>query len=330
MSSPRVVVFGSTGVIGSLLVQVIAEKQPTWKIEAVSRSPGSSRFASLSNVKMVQGDAEDRDRMIEICSGAHTVYVAIGFPKYETKYWAEHWPIVMGNIIGASSSTRLVFCDNLYAYGPGTNVSTSSTLVKPGLGSKPAIRALIREKLQERMDIKPKSIVVVGGADFFGPNVTTLGVLGDTFFGHIAKKKSPYALGSADKVHDFCYVKDFASALYLASVRLDSYGRFWICPHTIKNKTMKDIAKDAAALIEGSKAKVTVLPTWVISCLGLIDHIFADGFMHEMKEMMGWWVDDYTVDDSDFVKKFGVPATPYDEALADTVEFYQDREIAEK
>jgi len=328
--SPRVVVFGSTGVIGSLLVQLIAEKQPTWKIDAVSRSSGSSRFASLSNVAMVQGDAEDQERTIEICTGAHIVYVAIGFPKYQTKYWGEHWPIVVQNLLGASSSTRLVFCDNLYAYGPGTNVSTSSALVEPGLDSKPAIRALIRQKLQERISTNPNSIVVVGGADFFGPNVTTMGVLGDTFFGNLAKKGSPYVFSSAEKIHDFCYVKDFASALYGASVRFDCYGKFWICPHSIKNKTMQDIATDAAALVEGSKSGATVLPSWLVSFLGLFDHIIGDGMMHEMKEMMPWWEDDYTVDDSAFCKKFGVLATPYDEALSETVDYYKERENAEK
>lgn len=98
------------------LTHKIAETQPAWKVEAVSRSTGCTKFESLPQVEMVQGDAEDRERTIGICKEADIVYCAIGFEKYQTKYWAKLWPrIVVDNLLEAASSTRFVFCDNLYA-----------------------------------------------------------------------------------------------------------------------------------------------------------------------------------------------------------------------
>jgi len=48
-------------------------------------------------------------------------------------------------------------------------------------------------------------------------------------------------------------------------------------------------------------------------------------FMREMVEMLPFWVNDYTVDDSDFCKAFGAKATPMDESLDALVDFYKEK-----
>ena len=87
---------------------------------------------------------------------------------------------------------------------------------------------------------------------------------------------------------------------------------FWIAPHSIHGKTLQQIG-DAIAVKAGRPApvKFTVLGPCLV-------HVMSPfmGFMSEMREMLPMWTSDYTVDDTDFRKAFGVEATPEDEALA--------------
>lgn len=316
-----VLVFGATGAIGSALIEIITKEQPDWKIMAVSRSGNPT--PRLEGVTVVKGDIEDKDRVLELTrDGVDIVYCCVGFVQYERKYWADHWPIVVDNLIAASEANpqqKYVFCDNLYAHGSGKHISTSSTLVEASTKSKPAIRAMIRHRLSAHMKAQPNAMTVVGAADFFGPHVTKTSFLGDTMTGKLTQKQSPLAIGSADAIHDFCYAPDFAQALFVASTQPKAYGRFWIAPHTIRNKTLRQISTDIGKKV-GHDANIQVLPKFVLWILS-----FFGGFMAEIYEMLSFWTEDYTVDGGeDFTREFGTTATPYEEALDALVAFYQD------
>ena len=324
----KVIVFGSTGPIGTHLIQIIAKEQPSWHIVAVSRSglQSKSPLASLGldKVEIVKGDVEHLEDVQSLTESVDLVYCCIGFEKYERKYWAKHWPIVIDNLLAvASESKPLVVCDNLYAYEAGENISTSSKLIEASLKSKPAIRAFVRQKLQRRMDSQPKSVTCVGGADFFGPLVHN-SFLGDTFFGNmVLKGQKPLAIATDKAIHDFCYVNDFANALYIASIHDRAYGRFWICPHSIHNKSMHDIATELNDILSKNTThtKVQVLPVLLVKMLAVVMP-----FMSEMKEMLPLWTKDYSVNDSEFCKEFHIEATPLREALSATVTYYKTQQ----
>jgi nucleoside-diphosphate-sugar epimerase len=318
----KVIVFGATGAIGTSLIEIIHEKQPTGEILAVSRSGPNddSPLAKIPQVTIVKGDVEDLETVQELTKDVQLVFCTVGFTQYESKYWAKHWPVVVDNLLAVTNESRpLVFCDNLYAYGPCTNISPSSPAVSPSTNSKPAIRALLHQKFQGRMDTLPKSIVVVGGADFFGSGVTNMSFLGDTFVGKMVRGNKPLAIGTVDATHDFCYTKDFANALYIASVNPnEAFGKFWICPHSIHDMSMRQIADQVNALLESPVKGVSVMPTFMVYVLSPFM-----GFMKELKEMLPFWTKDYSVDDSDFCDTFGIAATPPHDALREYVEFYK-------
>jgi nucleoside-diphosphate-sugar epimerase len=327
-NTSKVVVFGSTGCIGRHLINIMSKKQPNWEIFAVTRDAAScKKFSHLKNVKVVQGDPANKEEVLKLSQDKDVVFSTIGFAKYERKYWAKYWPVVVENLLAGSSQQahqKLVFCDNLYAHGGNTNISTKTKTVAPSTKSKPAVRALIRPFFQERMDANPNSIVVVGGADFFGEFVTQTSFLGDTFTKAIIEgKPAPIAVGSASVVHDFCYAPDFSNALYLASINEEANGKFWICPHTIHGKSLQDIATDIARLSGSENSKVTVYPGWTVKLLSPFV-----GFLWEMVEMLPFWSKDYTIDDSEFCKTFAVSATPYEEALQAYIDFYKKNMVA--
>jgi nucleoside-diphosphate-sugar epimerase len=328
------VVFGSTGAIGTLLLDFLAEKHPDWTIKAVSRSypeTPTQLEGKLSNVTQVRGNVEDEGDVRSLCENdpCDIIYCCVGFSQYEAKYWAQHWPIVVKNLLNAvkpSSETttgkkkKLVFCDNIYAYGPGTNISIHTELVAVTTKTKPGVRALLHERFRQHMQDFPGTLTVIGAADFFGPHVTDKGFLGDTFTSKILSGSSkPMAIGRCDRIHDFCYAPDFAMALAMASVDPAAYDSFWIAPHSIHGKTMQDIG-NAIAVAAGkpSPVNISVLGPFMVQLLSPFV-----SFLSSMREMLPIWTNDYTVDDSDFVKQFGVEATPMDEALAGLVQFYQ-------
>ena len=325
--SKTVVVFGSTGAIGTSLIEIMSKNEPTWQIRAVSRSNDSSksRLATLGlpNVQLVQGDVEDLDSAKEVSRGTDLVFSCVGFARYEKKYWCEHWPIVMNNLLAITSTERpLIFCDNLYAYGnPKDEIihPETTSIIPESTDSKPGVRAWLRRRMQERMDESPGSVVAVGASDFFGPHVTDdRSVLGGMLIGNMVKGQGPMCLVSSRIRHDFCYGPDLGNALYVVAKdenRTKSMGRFWICPTTLQNKTyeeMRDMVNDQL------DTKVTkgfqVIPYWLVYGMG-----FVSSLMYEMTEMMHLWREDYRVDASDFERQFGVTATPADKAIAATI-----------
>ena len=130
------------------------------------------------------------------------------------------------------------------------------------------------------------------------------------------------ALGNADRIHDFCYAPDFANALYIASINDQAYNKFWICPHTIHNRSVREITNDIKELVGTTTTKkLKVLPGFGVRILGLFDTL-----MSEFCEMLPFWTMAYTVNDSDFIETFHVQPTPYKEALQSLVDFYKAKQ----
>ena len=335
-SNKKIVVFGATGSVGTDLIEIITENEPKWKIVAASRSGPSAetRLSSLNlpNVEIVKGNVEDLESAKQITADADMVFSSVGFVQYEQKYWAEHWPKVVDNLLAVTSVDRpLIFCDNLYAYGnPKTPINTSTETIPAGMETKPNIRAMMRAKFTERMKEAPGSIVVVGGADIFGPHIDDAkSHLGGTMVAKMVAGKRPTCLVSRTILHDFCYSRDFANALYVVSKeenRSKSMGRFWICPHAIHNKSYDDI-RDMIDVHLEKKAPCgfQVIPSWLLYGVG-----FVDGVAYEMREMMHIWSSDYTVEVGEFESAFGVSPTDSSEALAATVAAWKARSQAAK
>ena len=104
------VVFGAIGAIGSAVVGELLRTGRS--VRAVSRSGRAPEGA-----QGVAADAADLAEAAAAAAGAAVVYHCAS-PPY-TK-WPELFPALTRSILGAaeSSGAKLVFADNLYAYGP--------------------------------------------------------------------------------------------------------------------------------------------------------------------------------------------------------------------
>ena len=107
---PLHAVFGATGAIGGAVVRELLREGRN--VRAVSRGGWAPEGA-----QGVAADAADPSQAAAAAEGASVIYHCAS-PPY-TK-WPELFPALTRSILSAaeSSGAKLVFADNLYAYGP--------------------------------------------------------------------------------------------------------------------------------------------------------------------------------------------------------------------
>ena len=139
LSSGLHVIFGAGPVGLALAQELVTNGQP---VRLVTRS---GRGASLAGVERVAADASDQAQAATAAAGAHVVYHAVGA---DYGHWAELLPPIMAGPIHAASSTgaRLVYADNLYAYGPVDRPLTED-LPPAAKGPNGRLRAGLAKKL---------------------------------------------------------------------------------------------------------------------------------------------------------------------------------------
>lgn len=330
----KVIVFGATGPVGRQLLETLCQEYPTWRIVAATRDrqrkkkKRNFKQRKLHNVKKVKVDVTKLDSVLKATKSCDIIFSCLGLHKHSRRYWARHWPVILENMLMATGSTkRLVFCDDLLAYGADDEKDVSPNGSEPLRGSlrnKPEIRALLRSMMKQYMTQYPGTLTVIGASDLFGPYVTDA-VMMRSIVDPVVRYEAPL-LVRPTVLHDFCYVPDLAFALSVAAVRDRAYDKFWIAPHSIHKKSLQDVcnmvgaARDAesasSALSLSSSVKVRVHGSFWWHMASWVSRSIA-----EVVAFWPFWAYNYTVDDADFVQEFGVKATPCDEALRATVDF---------
>ncbi len=112
--------------------------------------------------------------------GSDVLYAVVGLP-YATKVWQRDWPPAMRNLISTAEANgcKLVFLDNVYAYGLVAVAMTEATPYNP-CSHKGEVRARIATELTDAMS--GRIVATIGrSADFYGPEAV-LSILGERFF----------------------------------------------------------------------------------------------------------------------------------------------------
>jgi nucleoside-diphosphate-sugar epimerase len=156
-------ILGANGVIAQELSRALDEF--TQDIRQVSRTP---RKVNPTDETFV-ADLLDGQATVNAVSGSEVVYLVAGL-KYNAAVWQEQWPRVMRNAIDACKQhgARLVFFDNVYAYGRVDGVMTERTPFNP-ISKKGEVRAKIATMLLDEMRSGNLQAMIVRSADFYGP-----------------------------------------------------------------------------------------------------------------------------------------------------------------
>jgi nucleoside-diphosphate-sugar epimerase len=300
-------ILGANGIIARELSRALASS--TEKIRQVSRHP---RQVNPHDETFV-ADLLDARATASAVAGSEVVYLVAGL-KYDAAVWQEQWPCVMRNAIDACKQhgARLVFFDNVYAYGRVEGAMTEDTPFNP-VSKKGEVRAKIATMLLDEMRSDNLQAMIVRSADFYGPGAVQ-SFPHATVFERLTAGKAPQWIGNPNAIHTFTFTPDAGLAVAVLGRSTRAYGQTWHLPTTKEPFTGADFVRLACELA-GQPYKLQVAPRWMLKLMGLFIPI-----LKENEEMMYQFEYDYRFDSGKIAAAFGLQPTPYREGIGKTLE----------
>ena len=279
-----------------------------------------SRRGSAPDVDGVRGvalDATDAWSLTAITHGADVLYNCAN-PRYDR--WERDWPPLAAALLCAATGTGavLVTLSNLYGYGP-TDAAMSEDDELAATSRKGRVRAAMWRDALAAHDAGDLRATEVRASDFFGPGVTTTGVLGERVVPKILDTATVRLLGDLDVPHSWTYVPDVVRALAVVASEPAAWGRPWHAPTAAPLSARAAVAglADAAGLPAPS---VRTIPWPLVRAVGVVSPQ-----VRELREIRYQFDRPFVVDSSSFTRQFGVSATPVASSFAATVDWWRQR-----
>ena len=298
-------ILGANGVIGRELSRALAAENH--RLRQVSRSPhpetdGDETFAA---------DLLDAAATARAIAGSTVAYLVAGL-KYAAAVWEAQWPRVMRNAIDGCKQhgSRLVFFDNVYAYGSVQGPMTEQTPFNP-CSRKGEVRAQIATLLLDEMRAGNLQAMIVRAADFYGPGATQ-SFPHATVFERLRANRTPQWVGNPQAVHTFTFTPDAGRAVAALGTRDDAYGTTWHLPtskEAITGEAFVRLACDVADRPYG----LLVPPKWMLRAMELVVPV-----LRENREMMYQFTNDYRFDSSKIESALSLTATNYRQGITET------------
>ena len=289
-------VIGANGTVGRETVSALMRRGDS--VTAVGRSASTTE-----GVTAVVADALDAASLHSALAGTDVAYLTTGV-AYSAKDWAREWPVIMANTIAGciAHGARLVYLDNVYAYGRVVGPMTESTPIAP-CSEKGRIRAGLLDLL-ENGHARGLDYTVARSADFYGPNAKT-SVFTSMVTNNVAAGKAPVWMLDASQPHSMTYTPDIGEALALLGTSTPAPGSVWHVP-TSPALT----GNEYLSLAGGNK------PPKTMSALTLrLGGLFIPA-ARESLELSYQYTAPYLFDSSRFEAAYGMRATPYATGIA--------------
>lgn len=299
-------ILGANGVIARELSRSLSSY--TSDIRQVSRNPRRvSPTDEICVADLLDGQATDKAVV-----GSEVVYLVAGL-KYSASVWQDQWPRVMRNAIDACKNhgAKLVFLDNVYAYGCMEGIMTEDTPFNP-VSKKGEVRAKIATMLLDEMRGGNLQAMIVRSADFYGPGAVQSFPHAMVFERLRAGKASRW-IGNPNAMHSFTFTPDVGHAVAALGKSSEAYGQTWHLPTTKEPLTGADFVRLACDLA-GQPYKLQVIPHWILKLMGIFIPV-----LRENDEMMYQLDYDYRFDSGKIESAFGLQPTLYREGIGMTL-----------
>lgn len=299
-------ILGANGVIGRELSRALSSASAP--VRQVGRRPAKENPGD----EVMAADLLDARATADAVSGSEVAYLVAGL-KYDATVWREQWPRVMRNVIDACKrhGARLVFFDNVYAYGRVDGVMTEDTPFNP-VSKKGEVRARIAGMLLDEMRGGNLQAMIARAADFYGPGAA-LSFTHSTVFERLRAGKKPQWMGDANAVHTFTFTPDAGRATAVLGASPEAFGRTWHLPTTKEPLTGAGFVRLACEL-SGRPFRMQTAPRWMLKLMGLFMPV-----LRENDEMMYQFEHDYRFDSTRIETAYGLKPTPYREGIAETL-----------
>lgn len=302
------VIFG-TGPVGRAIATELTAQGKS--IRMVNRS---GRKDISESIEVLSGDAKNQDFTRQASEGASHVYFALN-PAYHQ--WLEEFPSMQTSVLQATiaNQAKLIAMENVYMYGNTHGKPITEDTPYNAHTRKGKLRADMHHELMDAHQAGKVQVVTGRASDFFGLRVLQ-SAMGERVFGYAVQGKVPQTLGNPDLLHTQTYMKDIGKALVILAQADDAYGQAWHIPspRTVSQREFVNLIGQ----VMGKDLNVSVPPKVILRILSLFNKD-----LKEVMEMLYEFEENFVVDASKFDRKFGNIATPLEEAIAETVAWYQ-------
>jgi len=248
------------------------------------------------------------------CVGAAVVYHCASPPYH---LWPKLHPPLMAAIIEGAAATgaKLIFGDNLYAYGPVDGALTED-LPYHATGPNGRTRAQIATMLMSAHKEGRVRASIGRGSDFFGPYARQ-SLVGDGVFARAMAGKAAQLLGTPDLPHSVTYIDDFGRALVTLGEHHEGLGEVWHVPNAPPVALRRFVEMVFAAI--GRPVRIQVPPRPILQLLALFNPLLR-AVVEQLYQSDRPWV----VDGGKFERAFGWSATPLDQSIPATVAWFRE------
>lgn len=299
-------ILGSGGVIANGIAKLLP--QYTNKIRLVSRHPQKINDSD----EAVVADLTVQDQVLRAIAGSGIVYLTAGL-AYKLDVWEQQWPLIMENVINACQqhNARLVFFDNVYAYGKVDGWMREDTPYNP-CSRKGEVRARIADKLMDEVKRGNISALIARAADFYGPYANNTFIM-PMIFDRLKQHKTANWLVDDGVKHSLTFTPDAAKGTALLGNTGDAYNQIWHLPTDRNAPTGRQIVEAIAACFS-APPKYSVLSKWMVKMAGIFNPLARESY-----EMLYQFESEFLLDSTKFEKTFFAP-TPYPQGIEITVE----------
>lgn len=256
-------------------------------------------------------DGTDAVALTRAARGADALYNCANPPYHR---WPTDWPPIADALLGAAERTGavLVTAGNLYAYGQGSGPMTETSPLR-STETKGRVRAAMWTEALRRHEAGLVRATEVRGSDYLGPNAEAHAHAGPRMLEPLLAGRPIRPIGTADVVHSWTYLPDFARALAAAAVTEPAWGKPWHVPSP-EPLTLRDVARRFARAAGAPEPRFTPLPMGAVRLIGAFSPM-----MREIGRVGYQFVEPFVMESEASARTLGVAATPWPTIVAETL-----------
>ncbi len=266
-----------------------------------------------AGVESVEADITDPVATRRAMDGANVVYHAASAPYHR---WPELLPPLMRGVIAgaAASGARIVYADNLYAYGPVDGPLTED-LPSRATGPNGRVRSALADELMEADAAGTVRATIGRASDYYGP-WGRFSTAGERLFLPALTSKGVQLLADPDLPHTYTYLGDFACGLVTLGTHDAALGQVWHLPsaETLTSREFVRLVFEAA----GHPMKLGVMPSPLLAVAALFSPT-----LRAVREQQYQRTEPWTIDHSKFARAFGANVTPHREGIGLTLAWWK-------
>lgn len=306
MPPVEAVVIGNGPVGSTVTAQLLAAGRT---VRVVTRSGSGPDGA-----ERVRADALDPDATAAAIEDAPQVFVAFHAP-YSAKAWAAVLPRMEASVLDHVRRTgaTVAIVESLYAFDGGRSPYSASSPLQPR-SRKGAIR---RQLIEARSNSGARVVSVVAG-DFYGPRVL-VSHGGERLVRPVLTGRTVRPVGDPDQPHAFTHMPDLARAM-VAAAALPGRGHELVMAPNAGSVSMRELVGVTARAAGVAAPRIAPMTPGFLRTLGVVVPI-----LRELADVQHQFTQPFEVDTGADQARLGIAATPWEDAAAQTVDWWRQR-----